>query len=1193
MKNIFAFLLLIFVFNISFSQNNRWSNQYIFSNAPDSTVFALSVFGNDVFVGGEFDSIAATPANHIARINGNSWYSLGSGVNGNVYAIVSSDTMTVVGGDFTLAGGLPASNLAYWNGSVWTPIGTGCNGTIRALELYDQYLYVGGDFTSIGGISANHIARYNGTTWEALGSGTDGTVNVIHHGSFLYAGGNFTNAGGVSTNNIASWNGTSWSAIGNGFDGPVYSILGIGTTITAAGNFTNSGSTNVNNIAKWNGGSWIPFATGTNNTIFSIKQVGTSIFACGSFTSAGSVLANNIAEWDGTNWLTLGNGLDNKGYCIGYSGNDIICGGLFNNVGTNSSFYFGKYYSPPVITNQPVSFTKCYDDSLLIYVTVSSSLPLTYQWEKDGVPVGTNNDTLFIGSVSLADAGVYTCLISNIAGTTSILPITVEVYSPPAFTTLIEDSAICAGADISIITIANGTLPISFQWYQNSSNILTETNSTININNANITNAGSYYCVSQNVCGADTTNIFVITINTLPVVSFTGLSTEYCINGSNDTLQGTPSGGVFSGSGISGNIFSPVGLVGNHAITYSYTDLNGCIGVTNQTVNINTLTFVTFTGLNSEYCFNSIPDTLLVTPTGGVFSGAGMSGNVFYASNVTVGNNAVYYSYTDANGCTNTKSQSTYIYGPTIFTYPALDTSFCENDISDIVRVFPFGGYFTGVGMTDSTFVPQNAGVDSHNIFYHYTDSHSCLNIDSLVFTVHSLPVVNITDISLEYCKNAMPDLLVGSPSGGVFSGSGISNNVLDPNSLVPGTYNAYYIYTDSFGCENSDTATYSIVNAITVLFSGISTFYCPSDSPDIMTGIPSGGSFSGPGVVGNSFSPSIAASGIHTIVYSYDNLNGCVSYDSVEVIVDVLPNVNILPVSSICIGDSITLTVVSDAGTCVWNTLDTTHSITVNPNITTNYSVVLYGLTCNNSDTLTVTVNPLPVINLGSDTSGCAPYIISAPGNLYSYAWSNGSTDSITTVNVTGNYSLTVTNSYNCYSSDNVFITVSPVPYFDLGNDLSISNTQTIIIGTTPSFSNYLWSTGSTQNFIVVNGQTAGFGVHNYSLTVYNNSGCSYTDSVSVNITNLDISDNYETVMISVFPNPASEYVNVIIPDNYRMFIGVDITTENGKRILEVKKAEISGNEIIIDLSEFAKGIYFVNFKSATDVITRKLIVN
>ncbi|MBI5540035.1 MAG: hypothetical protein HY951_08255 [Bacteroidia bacterium] len=76
MKNLFALFLLTVVFVNAFCQNNRWDNQFSLSNAPDSTIFAISVFGNDFFIGGEFDSIANQPASHIARFNGNSWYPL-------------------------------------------------------------------------------------------------------------------------------------------------------------------------------------------------------------------------------------------------------------------------------------------------------------------------------------------------------------------------------------------------------------------------------------------------------------------------------------------------------------------------------------------------------------------------------------------------------------------------------------------------------------------------------------------------------------------------------------------------------------------------------------------------------------------------------------------------------------------------------------------------------------------------------------------------------------------------------------------------------------------------------------------------------------------------------------------------------------------------------------------------------------
>ena len=58
-------------------------------------------------------------------------------------------------------------------------------------------------------------------------------------------------------------------------------------------------------------------------------------------------------------------------------------------------------------------------------------------------------------------------------------------------------------------------------------------------------------------------------------IDFTGLSSSFCPNDANVTLVGTPSGGSFSGTGISGNNFSPSGLAADdYTVTYTYTDGN-------------------------------------------------------------------------------------------------------------------------------------------------------------------------------------------------------------------------------------------------------------------------------------------------------------------------------------------------------------------------------------------------------------------------------------------------------------------------------------------------------------------------------------------------------------------------------------------------------------------------------------------
>lgn len=64
--------------------------------------------------------------------------------------------------------------------------------------------------------------------------------------------------------------------------------------------------------------------------------------------------------------------------------------------------------------------------------------------------------------------------------------------------------------------------------------------------------------------------------------------------------------------------------------------------------------------------------------------------------------------------------------------------------------------------------------------------------------------------------------------------------------------------------------------NMPTVSISGLNSTYSIGSSPATLTGTPSGGTFYGVGITGNTFNPSIAGTGNHTIVYVYNNGNGC-----------------------------------------------------------------------------------------------------------------------------------------------------------------------------------------------------------------------------------------------------------------------------------------------------------------------------
>ncbi len=152
-----------------------------------------------------------------------------------------------------------------------------------------------------------------------------------------------------------------------------------------------------------------------------------------------------------------------------------------------------------------------------------------------------------------------------------------------------------------------------------------------------------------------------VTVNSLPVVSFSGLASAYCANAAAANITGSPAGGIFTGSGISGNIFDPAvaGAGGPYSITYTYTNANGCIKSSTQTVTVYALPVVSFSGLAASYCATDAPVTLTGNPAGGVFTGIGITGSNFNPNLAgTAGPYTITYTYTDMlSGCSNAASK--------------------------------------------------------------------------------------------------------------------------------------------------------------------------------------------------------------------------------------------------------------------------------------------------------------------------------------------------------------------------------------------------------------------------------------------------------------------------------------------------------------------------------------------------------
>src|SRR5207247_965296 len=141
----------------------------------------LAVYDGELIAGGYFTTADGIEADYIARWNGTSWQSLGSGMSAGaasypgVFALTMYNRELIAGGGFTSAGGVSANYIARWNGTSWSDVGGGTGIDYRpyALTVYDGELIAGGLFFTAGGFAASHIARWDGASWRPLGTGMD------------------------------------------------------------------------------------------------------------------------------------------------------------------------------------------------------------------------------------------------------------------------------------------------------------------------------------------------------------------------------------------------------------------------------------------------------------------------------------------------------------------------------------------------------------------------------------------------------------------------------------------------------------------------------------------------------------------------------------------------------------------------------------------------------------------------------------------------------------------------------------------------------------------------------------------------------------------------------------------------------------------------------------------------------------
>ncbi len=170
------------------------------------------------------------------------------------------------------------------------------------------------------------------------------------------------------------------------------------------------------------------------------------------------------------------------------------------------------------------------------------------------------------------------------------------------------------------------------------------------------------------------------------------------------------------------------------------------------------------------------------------------------------------------------------------------------------------------------------------------TDGGLCADQDTVVVTVF-VPQASVGPFAA-VCNNAAPfPLTTGSPTGGSYSGQGVTNGTFNPATVGSGNINISYQVIDGNGCTAIANATIFVQPLPQVSLNAIGPF-CVNDPAIVLNiGSPAGGTYSGTGVFNGVFDPGTAGQGTHGIAYNFIDSIGCTG--SATLFTSVLPNPN------------------------------------------------------------------------------------------------------------------------------------------------------------------------------------------------------------------------------------------------------------------------------------------------------------
>lgn len=433
-------------------------------------------------------------------------------------------------------------------------------------------------------------------------------------------------------------------------------------------------------------------------------------------------------------------------------------------------------------------------------------------------------------------------------------------------------------------------------------------------------------------------------------------------------------------------------------------------------------------------------------------------------------------------------------------------------------------------------------------------DAAGCTTSDQIAVTVPFDNLVPLNDTS--FCIGDSAFLDASHPNSTVvWNGSTNSNGV-----WANATSTQNVMLTDNTaGCQTSYSLNVTAFAAPLVDI-GNDTTICAGQSITLDAGNP-GSTYLWNLNTQNQTSQAFAAG---TYWVDVTNTNGCVSRDSLELLVEQIPVVS-LNDTTLCVGGTVSLDATWPNATYNWNTSATSPSINVSTSGTYDVTVTTPA-GCQASENAVVTFVPFPMVYLGADTALCdnQQLMLDAGNPGLDISWSNNSSAQTISVSSAGIYWVDVANG-GCTSRDSIAVTFNPIPS-DVLVDQNGCEGDAFVLDAGNSGSTFQWNTNDVSQSLAV--ATTG----TYTVTITNGFNCSATYDAVVNLESPPVFDlgndttlceGEELVLSTGYPNADNDWSNGWVSES------ITISTADEYSVLVTTQYCSATDTIVVNFKE------------------------